>query len=566
MSNPMGVESSDEHTGYNPQLENLRATHFLAPGGGNVAYLLEMIKEGLQRAISSEGKGPTYPDPQRKTLSKILADSEIPEETCNDPMEILSRLPEFLQGTVKANNPYMVKNIIPVPSLMHLVSNLIASTYMPNGVTGEDAAETLMSEIACAAAVAKMAGYDHMKAGGLFTFGGTATNLYGFKMGLNKALPSHGLEGIDGEKVVIVGSQPAHYSHQTGANWLGIGQNNYMQVHSNIDQTTRLDELETTCRHAIEGGKKIACIEAVGGTTSNMGIDDFKAIHTLREQLVKDYNLEYTPHLHADAVLGWAYLNFMDYDLEKNPMRFSSAVLLRIKKVTDRLSHLHYMDSFGVDFHKTGYMPYVSSMVMVKEKSDLSSLRRDGKIMTPLFHDDETYNPGTFSLETSRSAANILATWLTLQALGKEGYRTLLGHSLEMSECMREQLSHHVPDGLLTVNQQPFGCDIFVRCYPSGLNALDEHSREMKDDNLLRQYNEYTSKFAKWLFANRAKGDMGIGLSKSSAAFYAPTGNPAAALRIYPLNPYITPETAQSLIERLVDAKRTFNDQGNEKK
>lgn len=555
----MSIEHVNNGMGKEDVLQGLRQRHFLAPNGENVEHLLQLVRHALLSVISKEGNGPVYPDPKRKDIHEILEESVIPEKASEDPFQILSTLPDHMQGSVKANNPYMVKNIIPVPALMHLVSNLVVSTYMPNAVTGEDAAETLNAEIACAAAIAKLAGYDHEKSGGLFTFGGTATNLYGFKMGLYKALPTHGLKGINGTKVAIIGSQPAHYSHQTGANWIGIGQDNYIQVRSNIDQTTRLDELESVCRKTIEAGKRIACIEAVGGTTSNMAIDDFESIYTMREGLVKDYQLDYSPHLHADAVLGWAYLNFLDYDIDQNKLGFTEPVLMKIKKVTERLRTLKYVDSFGVDFHKTGYMPYVSSMVMVKNKEDLGRLRRDGKIMTPLFHEHETYNPGTFSLETSRSAANILATWLTLQSIGKEGYQSLLGHSFEMSERMREKIRQHESSGMYAVNQEPYGCDIFVRCYPEGTDTSGTHARELTDDQLLRQNNDYTSKFAKWLFANKVKGDTGIGLSKSSAAFYTDTGSPVVALRIYPLNPYITAESADILIDRLAEAKHEFN-------
>ena len=118
----------------------------------------------------------------------------------------------------------------------------------------------------------------------------------------------------------------------------------------------------------------------------------------------------------------------MNYDFDKNELGLSQRALARIQKIIQRLSSLHCVDSFGVDFHKTGYMPYVASMIITKRKEDLTRLRRDGKVMTPLFHDDAAYNPGTFTLETSRSAANILATWLTLNAFGQEGYQTLLGH------------------------------------------------------------------------------------------------------------------------------------------
>ena len=540
-------------------LNTLREKHFLSPDGGNVDYLVDLIRKTLTQTIAMQGSGPTYTEGKRMSMDETLSNSVIPNTHTDDPLHVLSMLPDNLQGSIKANNPYMVKNIIPTPALVHMVSNLVTSTYMPNAVSGEDSAEVLNAELSCAAAIAKLSGYDHTKSGGLFTFGGTGTNMYGFKIGLHKALPNHGLDGINGEKVVIIGSQPAHYSHQTGANWIGIGQNNYIQVESNIDQTTKIEKMEEACVKAIDSGKRIACIEAVGGTTSNMGIDDFKSIFDMRERLVSSYELDYSPHIHADTVLGWAYLNFLDYDIDKNPLGFSQPVLDRISKITERLQSLKYCDSFGVDFHKTGFMPYVSSMIMVKDNNDFGKLRRDGKIMTPLFHDDQSYNPGTFSLETSRSASNILATWLTLQSIGKEGYQVLLGHSLEISNLMREKITQNESSGLYVANREPYGCDTFIRCYPEGTNTEETYNMELLDDALLDRNNSYTSEFASWLFANKAKGDSGIGLSKSSAAFYTSSGKPMVALRVYPLNPYITPESSDILIDRLVDAKNEFN-------
>lgn len=538
-------------------LDALREKHFLAPGGHNLEFLLQLIRQSLITVIQHEGNGPVFPVTAKTPLTEVRDGAEIPKALEDDPLRLISSLPESMQGCVKANNPYLAKNIIPVPSLVHLATNLAVSLYMPNAVTGEDSADVLNAEIACASAISKLAGYDERQSAGLFTFGGTGTNFYGFKMGLYKVAPDHGMEGVP-KDIVIIGSKPSHYSHQTGANWLGIGQNNYLQVRSNLDQTTKLDELEQACRKAIEQKKKIACIEAVGGTTSNMAIDDFEAIYEMRERLVQEYGMNYRPHIHADAVLGWAYLNFVHYDFEQNTLGFSPNVILRIQKILSRISKLKFVDSFGVDFHKTGFMPYVSSMVLARDKNDLGKLRRDGKIMTPLFHDEEAYNPGTFSLETSRSAANILATWYGIQAIGQEGYQTLLGHSLEMSEHMRERLLRYETYGLHAANQEPYGCDIFVRCYPEGTHPSIQ-KQEINDDRLLQQYNEYTTLFAKWLFAHKTRGDNGIGLSKSSAALYTDTGSPMTALRIYPLNPYITSESADILIDRLAEAKHEFN-------
>ncbi len=545
-------------------IRKLRRDFFLKPGGENIDTLVNFVDLAVKTLVTNQGKGPLYPFYSKpRSISEVAAGANIPSFCSANQKIIIKNLFKGVQGSVKSNNPFMVKNIIPTPALIYLAANLAVSIYMPNAVTGEDSAETLNWEVSCAAAIAKLAGLDTKKVAGVFTFGGTGTNMYALKIALSKVQPSHGHEGIK-DNVVVVGSRASHYSHQTVLNWIGIGQNSYIQVGTNLDQTTKLDELEEACRNALDSGKKIACIEAVGGTTSNMAIDDIEKIYYIREELVSRYNLNYRPHIHVDSVLGWAYLNFIKYDFFNNPLGFNESIRRKIKKIVDRISKLKFADSFGVDFHKTGYIPYISSMIIVKDQEDFALLRRDNKIMTPLFHNDSAYNPGIFTLETSRSASNILATWVTLQALGMEGYQVLLGHTLEMSEFMRNEIIKNEKFGLYVANIYSFGCDIFVRCYPPGLNPREQYKIELKDDSVLKIHTNYTDSFAKWLFSNKSLGDEGIALSKTSAAFYTYTGSPVVALRIYPLNPYITFESAYILIERLVMAKREFDQKANQ--
>ena len=260
-----------------------------------------------------------------------------------------------------------------------------------------------------------------------------------------------------------------------------------------------------------------------------------------------------------DAVLGWAYLNFVDYDFDSNPMSFSTAALNQIKKILTRIKTIKYADSFGVDFHKTGYVAYTSSMVIVNDKADLERLQREVSIMTPLFHDDEAYNPGKFTLETSRSTANILATWVALQTFGKEGYQALLGHAIEMGLIYRNEIEKLAKDGLYVANQNQYGPDVFVRCYPPGEDPAENYEKEMSDNILLKKNSDYTSKFFKWLNAKTPYAEEGFAVSKSSAAIYTPTGQPVIALRIYPLSPYITEKTARILVTRLRMYKQEFD-------
>ncbi|MBU0570183.1 hypothetical protein KKB40_05420 [Patescibacteria group bacterium] len=298
---------------------------------------------------------------------------------------------------------------------------------------------------------------------------------------------------------------------------------------------------------------------AVGGTTSNMGIDDIKKIYDIRERLVKDFKLPYKIHLHVDAVLGWSYLNFVGYDFDKNPLGFTPQALKQIKKVVERIKTIKFADSFGVDFHKAGYTAYTASQIIVKNRMDLMKLQRDVDIMTPLFQDDKAYNPGKFTLETSRSAAKILSTWIALQTFGQQGYQVLLGHSIEMGLEFRNGIKKYQNLGFYIANQEPFGCDTFIRCYEPSVDSEKAYELEMSDDEILQKNNEYTTKFALWLYKNKTKGDKGFSVSKSSAAIYTHTGARMSALRIYPLNPYITKKSAAILIKRLVKAKIEFD-------
>jgi len=198
-------------------------------------------------------------------------------------------------------------------------------------------------------------------------------------------------------------------------------------------------------------------------------------------------------------------------------------------------------------------------MIIIKNQDDFRLLMRDKSIMTPLFHDDAAYNPGMFTLETSRSTANMVATWLTLQALGQEGYQTLLGHSQGIAEYIRTKIEKNERHGLYIVNQKHFGSDIFVRCYPIGVNPALAFRNELKNDDLLSKYDTYVNQFAKWFFKEKGQGNKGLALSKTSAAFYTHTGKPVIALRIYILNPFITKQIGDEIVKRLVSAKKEFD-------
>ena len=145
------------------------------------------------------------------------------------------------------------------------------------------------------------------------------------------------------------------------------------------------------------------------GSTDAFGLDDLEGIVRLRDELVTEFNLPYRPHVHADAVIGWAWSVFNDYDIEDNPLGFRRRTVRALAGATRRLQHLALADSIGIDFHKTGFAPYISSLFLVKDRGDFRLISREPELMPYLYQFGE-YHPGTFTLEINNTNAAINQT------------------------------------------------------------------------------------------------------------------------------------------------------------
>src|SRR5207244_10480505 len=85
----------------------------------------------------------------------------------------------------------------------------------------------------------------------------------------------------------------------------------------------------------------------------------------------------------------------------------------------------------------TGFSPYVSSLFLLRDRADFGRVARQRESMPYLYHSGQ-YHPGMFTLETTRSATGVMAALANLLLLGKEGFRALIGHAVEMAEALRE--------------------------------------------------------------------------------------------------------------------------------
>jgi L-2,4-diaminobutyrate decarboxylase len=471
-------------------------------------------------------------------------------------MTLEATIPElvnYLQGMFIWGHPRSQINVVPNPTLASVIGVLLPLLYNPNLCSDESARRFAEAEVRATSIAASLVGYDPQQAGGLFTFGGTGTLLYGVKIGLEKALPGAETEGVR-EDAVIVASEQSHYSCLNVANWLGLGQRNVVRVPTNVDNSIQLPALEATLRELLSAGRKIAAIVATMGTTDAFGIDDLRAIDSLRRGLAEEYGLQRPPHLHADAVIGWAWSAFNDYDFQANPLEFRGRTVRALAAAQHDIGHLRLADSIGIDFHKTGYTPYSSSLVLVRDAADFELIARRRETMPYLYQSGE-HHPGMYSLETTRSGIGPMAALANLLLLGKEGYRTLLGHAVEMAEVLRERIESH--PNLTVLNGENVGPVTLFRAYPDDVDTFSVKERERSDRSYrerLLVHNEYNRRIFERVHAEALTGS-GVAISLTNCYRYNDFGDPIVALKSYVLSPFADESRMASIVKHVLSAR-----------
>jgi L-2,4-diaminobutyrate decarboxylase len=536
---------------YREVLESLRQA-FPQPVSNPVhdGYVVFSMLRALDQidALKSQAPilgGPTEPD-YGEALEQQMAEEGQSLES------VIPQLVRYLQGMFIWGHPQSQINVVPNPSIASIISTLLPLIYNPNLCSEESGRLFSEAEVRAVAIAARLVGYDPKMASGVFTFGGTGGLLYGLKIGLEKALPGSATTGLK-QPAVVLASQQSHYSCLTVAAWLGIGQENVIAVPTHLDNSVQLPALEAAARHALESGKPIAGIVATMGSTDAFGIDDLKGIEALRRRLQKEFSLEYLPHVHADAVIGWAWSVFNDYDFTRNELAFRGRTVRALASAHNRIRYLNLADSLGIDFHKTGYTPYVSSLFLLRDGANFQRIARTRETM-PYLYQSGKHHPGMYTLETTRSAIGPMSALANLLLLGKQGYRTLLGHAVEMAEG--ERIESH--PNLTILNGDNVGPVTLFRVYPDDVDTFTIKDVERSDSSdlaKLQAHNEYNRRLYQRIHAEALQGE-GVVLSLTDCYRRTDYGEPIVALKSYVLSPFCDESRMQAIIDHVLRARQ----------
>jgi L-2,4-diaminobutyrate decarboxylase len=257
------------------------------------------------------------------------------------------------------------------------------------------------------------------KADGIFTSGGTQSNLMGLLLArdhysitaLDHNIKANGLP-LEASRFRIFVSEKAHFSIQKNASLLGLGERSVVKIRT--DRSFRMNPvlLEDAIKRELAQGHIPIAIVGTAGTTDFGNVDPLKEIALISKK--------YNTWFHVDAAYGCGLL------------------------LTDRYRHLlngiELAHSITVDYHKSFFQPVSSSGFLVRDKNFFNLITHHADYLNPKDHDEDGLpNQVNKSIQTTRRF-DALKLWFTLRMMGRdklgEYFDTIIQTAAEIADLL----------------------------------------------------------------------------------------------------------------------------------
>jgi L-2,4-diaminobutyrate decarboxylase len=339
-------------------------------------------------------------------VAAALADDPLPVEGVGAGTALAALTGVFTRGSADPSEPACAGHLHCPPLAVAVAADLVASALNQSLDSWDQAPAATALEPLVVRALARLAGLDPDRAGGVVTSGGTASNLMGLLLARDRALRTAfgvdvgetGLPGQAAGRLRVLCSADAHFSLARAAALLGLGERAVLPVATDgahrMDPTALTMALAETRRR----GEVPVAVVATAGTTDFGAIDPLDAIAAVcAEQDV---------WLHVDAAYGGGAL-------------FSS-------RLAPLLTGLARADSAALDLHKLGWQPVAAGVFLIRDAAFLEPLARQVAYLNPA-DDEESGYPSLLgrSLRTTRRP-DVLKIAVSLRALGRAGLGALV--------------------------------------------------------------------------------------------------------------------------------------------
>ena len=419
----------------------------------------------------------------------------------------------FLNPSLKVHHPHSLAHLhCPTMVASQIAEVLINATNQSMDSWDQSPAGSIMEEHLIDW-LRQKAGYGEGTSG-VFTSGGTQSNLMGVLLARDWAIANHwknedgsewsvqrdGIPADAMKKVKVICSENAHFSVQKNMAMMGMGFQSVVTVPSNANAQMDVAALEQTLAQLKAEGKIAACIVATAGTTDAGAIDDLKAIRKLAD--------EYQAWLHVDAAWGGALLLSKDY--------------------RHFLDGIELTDSITLDFHKHFFQTISCGAFLLKDPANYRFIDYKADYLNSEY-DEEHGVPNLVakSLQTTRRF-DALKLWCTVEALGEELYASMIDHGVKLTKAVEQYINDTAGLEMLVPSQF---ASVLFRVVPEGYPAefVDTLNQNVADE----------------LFA---RGEANIGVTK--------VGN-KQSLKMTTLSPIATLENVKALLAQvLAEANR----------
>lgn len=470
-----------------------------------------------------------------------------------DTENVMKGIKKALEGQIIWNSQNVLHNINPPVTLESIIASSMANIYNPNSLWDFVSSGSQEMEKQVVRQISKLIGWNVEKSDGVFTFGGKGCLTYAIKLGLNRVLSGNAKKGIYSTahtSPIVIASEESHYSIDTVCSLLGIGTDNCIRVKVNKYGEMDIEDFERIFNWAINNKIPIASIIINGSNTLNNSVDNIKKVKKIINS--KKEKLIYSPYIHFDMVIGWSWLFFKDYDYNKNELQIDKKALQKIKKLTSKIQNCKLADSVGIDFHKTGFTPYISSLFVVKKKEELHSIFKE-EVRETKRNDFGNNFLQHHTIEHSRTSASIFSAWTVLQGIGIEGFRIYIANLISVANIFRKTLPHYEFECL-----NDFSLSFATAFFP---NYRGKKYKEIFISNDKKEINKINN-YVYALFNYIAKGKHQF---NKYVLGYLPKyeqnkfGYDISGIRIFPMSVHIDEENVERICKELFEIKKQFD-------
>ena len=244
-------------------------------------------------------------------------------------------------------------------------------------------------------------------ADGVFTSGGTQSNLHALLLARDTAVETHGVP-LDRLRVLV--SADGHFSVEKSARLLGLAPDAVIKIPFDRSHRMRVPALEAAVQGCLDDDLVPMAVVATAGTTDFGVIDPVRRIAAVCDR--------FGIWLHVDGAYGGG--------------------LLASRRRRHLLDGIELADSVTVDFHKTWFLPVSASAVIV----------RDGRTMRHVTHHADYLNPRATtdpnqvdkSLQTTRRF-DALKLWMTLRIMGPDCVGDYFDAAIDLAQQVHVEMA-----------------------------------------------------------------------------------------------------------------------------